>query len=97
MSIILEVQNKRWDPGVMIVRREGFGEVELEEFHRFLARRYVVDVVLAVKRRYYVSRWAPLSVSWMASKKKRGLSLNVWEATSLLISSLNCWKRSGLV
>lgn len=32
----------------------------------------------------------------MAYKRRHGLSLNVWEATSLLISALNSWKRAGI-
>ena len=96
MTILLEVQNKRWNPGANLVRRPEFQDVDLDRFHGFLARRFVIDTVFAVKRRFYVLRWAPLSLSYLRYKQTHGLSTNIWEATSTLVSSLNYWKRGGI-
>lgn len=55
-------------------------------FEEELAKDFVKQVKLAIDTQKF--NFTPLSPKYLAYKRKRGLSLNVWEATSQLKNSL---------
>lgn len=55
-------------------------------FEEELAKDFVKQVKLAIDTQKF--NFTPLSPKYLAYKRKRGLSLNIWEATSQLKNSL---------
>jgi len=46
----------------------------------------------AIDEQRYIKNWPPLSVQYYEYKKKKGLSLKIWEATGLLVDSITYWR-----
>lgn len=56
-------------------------------FEEELAKDFIKQVKLAIETQKF--NFTPLSPKYLAYKRKRGLSLNIWEATSQLKNSLD--------
>ncbi len=65
-------------------------------FARFMAEVMKLELKRAIKTQRFKSaqRWPPLNVEYLEYKKRKNLSLNMWEATSLLVDSIESY-RSG--
>lgn len=74
--IYIQVLDYKWSP-------LGYDDIELEEI---IAKNFIEDVKRSINTQKY--KFEPLSPRYLMYKKKNGLSLNTWEATSQLKNSL---------
>lgn len=66
------------------------------KFARYMAEVMKLELKRAIKtQRFKVTeKWPPLSIDYYQYKQRKNLSLNMWEATSLLVDSITVY-RSG--
>lgn len=84
--ITIEVLNKKWEPGKVIMKEAS--RQEIARFEDYIAREFVRLVKERVDKQLYKSKWAPLSQAYLEYKRKNGLSVKTWEATKELIQNL---------
>lgn len=84
--------DRHWAPGSRLATRYGDYSSLLSEFSKRIADLYVEELVKAINSQRYKSRWEPLTPEYLAYKKAKGLSTNIWEATSLLKESITYYK-----
>lgn len=54
------------------------------EFSKYMAKEISKLVVEAIDSQKYKKSWAPLNPGYVAWKRKKGLSTNIWESTGYL-------------
>lgn len=86
---------KRWRPGSRLAGRDTELKSLLKEFAEKIAGIYVQELVEAINSQRYKGRWEPLTDSYLAYKVSHGLSPKMWEATSLLKTSLTYYVRGN--
>lgn len=64
-------------------------------FEEELAKDFIKQVKFAINTQKF--NFAPLSPKYLAYKRKRGLSLNIWEATSQLKNSLGYFIEDDII
>lgn len=92
-EIVIQTLDKEWRPGIYISEGENLERL-LPKFARFMAFVMKRELKRAIDSQRYTRNWPPLSVSYYEYKKKKKLSLKTWEATGLLVDSIDYW-RSG--
>lgn len=80
----IKIINQKWTPGETFIKDKRV----LKDFDDYMAREYIKTVVRYVKVQKYKQKWAPLSFSYLKEKRRKGLSLNTWEATGELMTGL---------
>lgn len=95
MYVYIQPSEDIWRPGSLLVPRD-FPHLErhLGRFAHYMADRMAEEVVNAINDQRYRDRWVPLSVPYLDYKRRKGLSLRIWEATGTLKNSIRAY-RSG--
>ena len=70
---------------------------QYKDFVIFLAACMVADYNNAINNQRYSSKWRPLSIPYYTWKKKKHLSLKIWEATGHLRRQIKLFKKAGFV
>ena len=55
-----------------------------QKFVQFMADMYRQQLIKIINKQMYKHKWAPLTAEYVEYKRKQGLSLRIWEATSLM-------------
>lgn len=85
-SIYVNVLDKTFTPGKLTCK--GKFEEYQPEFADYIAGLIQKDLVDTIETQSLSSKWKPLSPSYIASKKKRGLHTEIWKATGNMESSI---------
>jgi len=88
--IYIQTINKSWRPGEIMIQEEDRHLAPY--FARYMARVLVDELQQAIDDQRYARHWPPLSIPYYEYKKKKGLSLKMWEATGLLRDSITYFK-----
>lgn len=87
--IYIEVLDLKWEPGRFLeykpLRRV---------FEDYMAKEFIRLIRLSIKKQRYLSKWPPLSSSYLREKIAKGYSANIWEATGELAKTLSYNPRS---
>lgn len=92
MYLKIPVINRKYLPLKVSLRDKTVHEKTQEEFAYYLAKEMRLYLKQAIKLQKYKIHWKPLSVKYLEYKRRKGLSLNIWEATSLLVDSISVRK-----
>jgi hypothetical protein len=92
ISIKLTITDIEFTPGKQLVKMY---PQFADDFAKYIAELMKQELVKAIEKQRYSSKWAPLSFSYMRYKKLHGLSLNVWEAHGILKDSIIARKQNG--
>lgn len=65
----------------------------LKDFLLYVVERYISYVRYVVNHKKFIHKWKPLSIQYMAYKKKHKLSLKTWKATGRLLSNLKVFDK----
>ena len=90
-EIVIQTLDKQWRPGIYIADDVGM-EKMLPRFAHFMAFVMKRELKRAIKNQRYIRNWPPLSADYYEYKKRKRLSLNMWEATGLMIDSISYWR-----
>ena len=82
--------DRYWDPGSKLLSNAS--KQEISDFQKYIANEYVRLVKLSIDRQRYKAKWKDLTPGYLEFKRAHGLSLNIWEATGQLKSSLKVSK-----
>ena len=85
-SIYVNVLDKTFTPGKLTCK--GNFEEYQPEFADYIAGLIQKDLVKAIETQSLSSKWKPLSPSYLAHKKKKGLSTKIWKATGNMEDSI---------
>ena len=83
--IYIQILDYKWSP-------IDFYDMQLEEE---IARNYIKQVKYAISTEKF--KFAPLSPQYLAYKRKYGLSLHTWEATSQLKNTLGYYRNGDII
>lgn len=101
LYVNLDVKQGTWRPGHPLINDPVYGLNDLPdedkyqiltEFTEFLSIKMKELLVRRIKIQYRSGSWVPLSDSYQRFKESRGLSPNIWEATSYLVNSITTYK-----
>ncbi len=86
---------REWRPGMHKIPPKLRGQYQ-GRFARYMAEVMKLELKRAIKTQRFKSteNWPPLNVQYLEDKRRKNLSLNMWEATSLLVNSIDVY-RSG--
>lgn len=92
MSVVLYINviGMEWRPGYRLAQDDM--REYLPEFSRYMAGVMSDELVKAIDSQRYSGRWAPLSIPYIANKKRRNLSPKIWEASGVLKDSIQAYK-----
>ena len=84
-SIYINVIDTEFTPGKKLCK----GKEHLQPlFADYIAKLMVDDLVKAIDKQRFNSKWKPLSPSYLEWKKKNNLSTKIWKATGNMQSSI---------
>lgn len=87
-----------WKPGSILATDEE--RKHLRKFAKYMADVMAMELQKAIDKQSYIynnyKNWEPLSIGYYEYKKKKNLSLNMWEATSLLKDSITYWRSNNV-
>lgn len=92
MYLKLPVIDKRYTPKYWDTVHKKIANNVQEEFAYYMAEQIKNYLKQVIKNQTYKQYWKPLSVDYMEYKRRHHLSLNIWEATSLLVDSIQVRK-----
>lgn len=85
MYLKIPTINKKYTP---LKTRKGLPDDVQEAFAKYMAEQMKIYLQESIKTQRYKQYWKPLSVDYMEYKKKKNLSLNIWEASGVLVDSI---------
>lgn len=80
-------KNGKFELGKYITRK--YPKNFADDFVKYMAKELRRQYKDAIKKQRFINRWKPLSVSYKTYKQEHHLSLNIWEATGLLLKSIS--------
>lgn len=89
-------EGRKWRPGTVMIPRD-FPDLKnhMDNFAEYMAELYSDKVIEAINTQKYVDRWEPLSIPYLEYKKRKNLSVKIWERTSLLKNSITYWEEGS--
>lgn len=63
------------------------------EFAKYIAGVIRFEIQRAIETQRYRWNWTPLSKKYVEQKMRKGLSLNIWEATGYLRENITVWRK----
>lgn len=100
--ILIQPINKKWRPAKRIIQNElgsSLSEYQYEDtfddFWEWMAKEYKKAIVKAIDNQRYDYNWPPLSIGYYRYKKRKELSLKIWEATGYLKDHIEVRKKRG--
>lgn len=85
-KIYVNVIDKHFTPGRHLCSGE-YSQYQ-PEFADYVANLIKNDIVEAIEKQSYKSKWKPLSPNYLEYKRQAGLSTKIWKATGTLESSI---------
>jgi phage gpG-like protein len=79
-----------WRPASKIAKEEH--QRLLGQFAHYMAKVYAEEVRKAIDSQKFANNWAPLSEDYLKFKRRNGLSLKIWEATSFLKDNITAYR-----
>lgn len=89
--IYIEVLKRKWNPGKKMLE----DEKETRKFEKFMGNEFIKLCIKAIDEQRY--KWQPLDLEYEYVKYRKGLSLNIWEATGELKNHLKFKERTGRI
>lgn len=95
-GIICTVTGQTWKPGYNSYKKS-MSDEQYRDFQMFAAEYLRSEIVRAIDNQRYKNKWKPLSINYIAWKKKNNLSLKMWEATGTMKSEVKVFKKGNFI
>lgn len=95
-GILCTVTGQVWKPGYNSIRKT-MSVDKYKDFQIFAAEYLRDEVIRAIDRQRYSSKWPALSINYMKWKKRHNLSLKMWEATGKMKSEIKVFKKGDYI
>ena len=96
-GIKISVTGYEYKVGTNKIKKE-LNDKQYNDFCIYIADTMLSTIVEAIdKQRYYSKKWKPLSIKYLEYKKRKNLSLNVWEATGTLKDSIKMYRKGNYI
>lgn len=95
-GILVSVTGTHYVPGKWSFK-DNMSKKQYKDFVIFLAANMVAEYINAINDQKYASHWKPLSLPYYTWKKRKRLSLKIWEATGHLKRQIKVFKKVRFV
>lgn len=97
MYVYISPIDLEWRPGRVIIEKDyPDSTFHIGRFAHYMADVMAEELVKAIDRQRFSYKWKPLSVSYFELKKKKNLSLNIWEATGTLKDNITVYRSDNV-
>lgn len=97
MYVYIQTTEREWRPGTVLIQKDYPNlTFHIGRFAHYMANVMSEEIVKAIDKQRFAHTWAPLSIAYYESKKKKNLSLNIWEATGTFKDNITTYRSNNM-